>query len=44
MMMHKALHLRDDIDALSVSRKVEGNDSPALKTALIHQYKDLKNT
>ena len=33
MTMHKALHTRDDVDRLYVSRKKEEEDLPALKTA-----------
>ena len=44
MTMHKALHPRDDIDRLYMSRKEEGKDLPALKTALRHWYNDLKTT
>ena len=38
--MHKALHLRDDIDRHYVSRKKEEEDSRTLKIALINQYKN----
>ena len=42
MTMHKALHLRDDVDRLYVSRKEGGEDLPASKTALTHRYNDSK--
>ena len=41
MTMHKALHPRDDVDRLYISRK---EDLPALKTALTHRYNDKKAT
>ena len=44
MTVHKALHPRDDIDRLYVSRKKEGEDMPVMKTVLTHQYNDLKIT
>ena len=40
--MHKALHPRDDVDRLYVSRKKGGRGLPALKTALTHRYNDSK--
>ena len=40
--MHKALHRRNDLDRLYVSRKEGEGDSPALKTAFMHQYNDSK--
>ena len=40
MTMHKALHPRDDVDRLYVSRKEEEEDLTALKTVLAHQYND----
>ena len=43
MTMHKALDPGDDVDR-HVSRKREEEDLPSLKTALIHQYNDLKTT
>ena len=39
--MHKALHPGDDVDKVYVSRK---DELSTLKTALTHQYYDLKNT
>ena len=42
--MRKALHPRDDVDRLYVSRKEGEEGLPALKTALTHQYNDLKTT
>ena len=39
--MNKALHPRDDVDRLYVSRKEGGKGLP-LKTALTHQYSDSK--
>ena len=44
MTMHKALHPRDDIDRLHVSRNKRGKDLPSLKIASIHLYKDSKTT
>ena len=41
MTMHKALHPRDNVDRLYVSRK---EDLPASKTALTHGYNDSKTT
>ena len=38
MTMHKALHHRDNVDRLYVSREEGGRRQPALKTALIHRY------
>ena len=47
--MHKALHPRDDVDRLYVSRKEEGRglasiedsvDTTALKTAMIQRLED----
>ena len=43
MTMHKALHPRDDIDRLYVSRK-EGERGPVLKIPLIHCDDKLKTT
>ena len=43
MTMHMALHPRDDVNRQYVSRK-EGGRGLTLKTALIHQYNDLKTT
>ena len=40
--MHEALHPRDDVDRLYVSRKEGGRDLPALKTTLTHRYNDSK--
>ena len=39
---HRALHPRDDVDRLYVSRKREEEDMPALKTAFTHRYNDSK--
>ena len=44
MTMHKALHPRDDVDRLYVSRKEGEDDLPALKTAFTHRYNDSKTT
>ena len=44
MTMHKALHLRDDVDRLYVSRKREEEDLPVSKTALTHRYNGSKTT
>ena len=44
MTMHKALHPRDDVDRLYVSRKEGGRGLPASKTALRHRYNDSKTT
>ena len=44
MTMHKALHPREDVNRLYVSRKGGGEDSPALKTALTHRYNDSNST
>ena len=44
MTMHKALHPRDDVDNYMYQEKREGEDLPALKTALTHQYNDSKPT
>ena len=44
MTMHKALHLKDDVDRLYVSKKEEEDDPFALKIASMHWYKDTKTT
>ena len=44
MTMHKALHPRDDVDRLYVSRNEGGDDLPTLKTALTHRYNDSRTT
>ena len=44
MTMHKALHPRDDVDRLYVSKKKGKEDLPASKTALTHRYNDSKTT
>ena len=44
MTMQKALHSKDDVDRLYVSRKKGGKDLPALKTALTHRYSDSRTT
>ena len=44
MTMYKALHFRDQVDRLYVSRKEGDEDLSALKTALTHRYNDLKTT
>ena len=36
IMMHKALHLRDEIDRLESSEKKEDKNSPALKTTWMY--------
>ena len=42
MIMHKALHPRDDVDRYMFQEKMEEEDLPALKTALTHRYNDSK--
>ena len=42
MILHKALHPRDDADRLYVSKKREEENLPAAKTALMHRYNYLK--
>ena len=42
--MHKALHPRDDVGRLYVSKKKEEEDLPASKTALKHRYNGSKST
>ena len=44
MTMHKALHPRDDVDRLYVSRKDRGRGLSALKAALTHRYNDSRTT
>ena len=44
MTMHKALHPRNDVDRLYVSRKEGGGDLPASKTPLTHPYNGSKTT
>ena len=44
MTMHKALHPRDDVDRLYMSRKEGGRGLAAMKTVLTHQYNDLRTT
>ena len=44
MTMHKALHPRENVDRLYVSRKEGEEDLPASKTALTHRYNDSKTT
>ena len=44
MTMNKALHPRDNVDRLHVSRKEGGRGSPASKTALTHRYNGSKTT
>ena len=45
MTMHKALHLYNDIDYMFQEKKEEEEeDSPALKIASMHQYKDSNTT
>ena len=41
--MHKASYPRNDIDKLYISKKEEGN-SPTLKIASMHRYKDSEPT
>ena len=43
MMMYKVLHPRNGIDRLYVSRKKEGEESPAFKIASTYRYDDLKS-
>ena len=43
MTMHKALHARDDVDRLYVSRREGGRGLASTeKTALMHRYNDSK--
>ena len=42
--LHKALHPKDDVDRLYVSKKEGGRRLPALKTALTHRYNDSQTT
>ena len=44
MTMHKALHHRDDVDKLYMSRKKEEEHPPTSKIASIHRYDDSKTT
>ena len=45
IMMHKALHSRDDIDRLYVcQKKKKEEDSQALKIVWMHRYKDMRTT
>ena len=44
MTMHKALHPRDNVDRLYVSRKEGEEDLPASKTTLTHRYNGSKTT
>ena len=44
MLMHKALHPRDGVDRLYVSRKEGEKDLPASKTAFTHRFNDAKTT
>ena len=44
MTTHKALHPRDYVNRLSVSKKKEEEDLLALKTARTHRYNDLETT
>ena len=44
MTMHKALHPRDDVDRIYVSRKEGEEDLPASKTPLTHPYNGSKTT
>ena len=44
MKMHKAIHARDDVDRLYVSRKEGGRGLLIIKTALTHRYNDSKTT
>ena len=44
MTMHKALHLKDDVDRHMYQEKREEEDLPASKTALTHPYNDPKTT
>ena len=43
MTIHKVLNPRDDVDYMYQEKKEE-EDLPALKTALMHQYNNLKTT
>ena len=42
MTMHKALHPRDDVDRLKVSRKQRGRELANIETAMTHRYNDSK--
>ena len=42
MTVLKALHPRDDVDRLYVSKKEGEEDLPASKTALMHRYNGSK--
>ena len=44
MAMDKALHLRETIDRIYVSRKKKEEDLKAFKIASMHQYSDSENT
>ena len=44
MTMHEALHPRDDIDRVYVTRKEWGRGLPASKTPFMHRYNDSKTT
>ena len=44
MSMYKALHPRDDVDRLYVSRKEGGKDLKALKIASMHRDNGEKTT
>ena len=44
LMTNKALHPRDDVNRLYVSRKRKEKDLPASKTALTHRYNGSKST
>ena len=42
MTMHKALHPRDDIDRLYVSRNERGGGLASIETVLTYRYNDSK--
>ena len=42
--MHKALHPRDNVDRLYVSRKEGGRGRDSMKTALTRRYNDSRTT
>ena len=44
MTMHKALHSRDDVDRLYVSRKEGGRGHTSMKTESTNRYNDSKTT
>ena len=43
MMMHKALHLRNDIDRLSMSRKIRGKQLISIENSKVVSIQKLKD-